>query len=148
MFIDMSLASDRIYNFYANSWSEKGTNIPKHRTYIKFKTCFKTGKYLTLNLNCNERSVMAQFGCGFLPLRVEACRFVGEQVSDRICSLPLNCQHYINLREHELGFVLKNEEISYKSEDDKLSIMLNDYFRRTAKFLLKAFLQRRSKLYG
>ena len=60
----------------------------------------------------------------------------------------LNFQYYTNLREHELGLVLNNEENSNKSEDDKLSVLLNDYVRRTAKALLKAFLQRRSKLYG
>ena len=160
MFIDMSLASDRIYNFYANPWPEKCTNVPKLRTYIKFKTCFKTEKYLTLNLNRNERSIMTQFRCGVLPLRVETGRFVGKQVSDRICKMCnqgsvkdeihflVNCQYYTNLREHELGSVLNNEEISNKSEDDKLSILLNDYVRRTVKFLLKTFLRRRSKLYG
>ena len=66
-------------------------------------------------------------------------------VEDEIHFLS-NCQYYTNLCEHEVGLVLNNEEISNKSEDDKLSILLNDYVRRTAKFLLKAFLQRRSKL--
>ena len=116
--IDMSLASDRMYSFYANSWPDKCTNVPKLRSYIKFKTCFKTEKYLTLNLNRNERSVMAQFRCGVLPLRVETGRFVGEQVTERLCKLCnrgcvedethflLNCQCYTNIRENELGIVL------------------------------------------
>ena len=70
MFIDMSLADDRIYHFCATSWPGKCTNVPKLRTYIKFKTCFKTEKYLTLNFNRNERSIMAQVRYGVLPLRV------------------------------------------------------------------------------
>ena len=40
--IDMSLASDRIYNFYANSWPQKCLNVPKLRSYVKFNTSFKT----------------------------------------------------------------------------------------------------------
>ena len=44
-------------------------------------------------------------------------------VEDEIHCL-LNCQYYTNLREHELGLVLNNEEIANKSEDDKLSIPL------------------------
>ena len=83
MFIDMSLASDRI----ANSWPEKCKNVPKLRTYIKFKTCFKTEKYLALNLNRSERSIMAQIRCGVLPLGVETGRFVGDHVCDRICKM-------------------------------------------------------------
>ena len=58
----------------------------------------------------------------------------------------LNCQYYTNLGDFELDLVL-NDEFSNKSVDDKLSILLNDYVRRTAKFLLKVFLQRRSKHY-
>lgn len=158
--IDMHLASDRIYNLYANSWPEKCTNVPKLRSYIKFKTCFKTERCLTMNLTRGERSVMAQFRCGVLPLRVETGRFVGEQVNDRICKLCnqgciedethflLNCQCYKNLRDYELGIILNNEDFSYKSDDDKLSLLLNDFVRRTAKFLLRAFLYRRSILYS
>ena len=113
-----------------------------------------------MNLTRGERSVMAQFRCGVLPLRVETGRFVGEQVNDRICKLCnqgcvedethflLNCQCYKNLREYELGGFLNNVEFSYKSDDDKLSILLNDFVRRTAKFLLRAFLYRRSILYS
>ena len=85
--IDISLASDRIYNFYANSWPEKCLNVPILRSYVKFKTSFKTENYITLNLNRNERSVMAQFRCGVLPLRVETGRFIGEAVNARICKL-------------------------------------------------------------
>ena len=156
----MRLASDRIYSFYANSWPEKCTNVPKLRSYIKFKTCFKTEKYLTLNLIRNERSVMAQIRCGVLPLRVETGRFVGEQVSERLCKLCnrgcvedethflLNCQCYTNIHENELGIVLNNVDASHKSDNDKISILLNGFVRRTAKFLLRAFLHRRSLLYS
>ena len=106
---------------------------------------------LKLNLNRSERSVMAQFRCGVLLLRAETGSFVGEQVSDRICKMcnhgsvedeihfVLNCQYYTHLREHELCLVLNNEEISNKSEGDNLSILFNDYVRRTAQFFTQNF---------
>ena len=50
----MSLASDKMYSFYFELMAQKCTNVPKLRTYVKFKTCFKTEKYLTLNRNRNE----------------------------------------------------------------------------------------------
>ena len=110
----MSLACDRMYSFYANAWPEKCTNVPKLRSYIKFKICFKTEKYLTLNLNRNERSVMAQFRCGVLPLRVETGRFVGEQVSERLCKLcNRGCvedeTHFLLLRKRFKSFQLNRK---------------------------------------
>ena len=113
-----------------------------------------------MNLTRGERSEMAQFRCSVLPLRVETGRFVGEQVNDRICKLCnqscvedethflLNCQCHKNLREYETVIILNNVDFSYKSDDDKLSLLLNDFVRRTAKFLLRAFLYRRSILYS
>ena len=86
--------------------------------------------------------------CVCVSLRVETGRFVGEQVSERLCKLCnrgcvedethllLNCQCYTNIRENELGIVLNNVDVSHKSDDDKLSILLNDSIRRTAKYLL------------
>ena len=73
-----------------------------------------------MNLNRNERSVMAQFRCGVLPLRIETGRFVGEQVRDtcrlcRFCDLNLIedekhfllvCPSYVNLRDADLGIIL------------------------------------------
>ena len=52
-----------------------------------------------------------------------------------------------DIRDYELGVVLNDQDFSNKSDDDKLSILLNDFVRRTAKFLLKAFLHRHSILY-
>ena len=59
----------------------------------------------------------------------------------------LNCQCHTDIRDYELGVVLNDQDFSNKSDDDKLSILLNDFVRRTAQFLLKAFLHRRSILY-
>ena len=73
---------------------------------------------------------------------------IGGGVEDETHFL-LNCQCYTNIRENELGIVLNiNVDVSHKSDDDKLSILLNDFVRRTAKFLLRAFLHRRSLLYS
>ena len=66
---------------------------------------------MTLNLNRNERSVMAQFRCGVLT--VETGRFIGEAVDTRICKLCnqrsveeethflQNCQCYTDIRDYE-----------------------------------------------
>jgi hypothetical protein len=61
--------------------------FPKLRTYRTFKTSFSTESYVERNLKRSERSVMAQFRSGILPLRIETGRFVGEPEYQRICKL-------------------------------------------------------------
>ena len=87
----MSLDSDRMYNSFAC------TNVPKLISYTKFKTCFETEHYLTLNLNHIERSIMAQFRCSALPLRVETGRFAGEHASERICKFLIKHVHVLRM---------------------------------------------------
>ena len=41
---------------------------------------------MKLNLNRSERSILAQFRCGVLPLQIETGRFVGEKPEERLCT--------------------------------------------------------------
>ena len=52
----------------------------KLSTYQQFKGEYKTEKYVLLNLSRSERSLMAQFRSGVLPLRIETGRFRHEPV--------------------------------------------------------------------
>ena len=100
---------------------------------MQFKHSFKTETYLTMNLNHNERSVMAQFRYGVLALRIETGRFVGEQVGDRLCRFcDLNliedekhfllvCPSYANLRDADLGIIINNDEFRQLTDDMKLT---------------------------
>ena len=102
---------------------------------------------------------MAQFRCGVLPLRVETGRFVGEKVEDRICRFCdfntvedekhflLMCPSYSTLRDTYLGVIMNNDDFRQLTEDEKLNSFLNNYPRKIAKFLLKAFLIRRGRIY-
>lgn len=68
-------------------WPEKCETVAKLRTNYKFKTCFITEPYWTINLKRNERSVLTQFYCSVLRFRVETGRFVDEQVHERLYKL-------------------------------------------------------------
>ena len=112
-----------------------------------------------MNLTRSERSVMAQFRCGVLPLRIETGRFVGEQVGDRLCRFcDLNlvedekhfllvCPSYVHLRDSNLGITINSDEFRQLTDDKKLCLLLDDYPRKTAKYLLKAFLLRRGRIF-
>ena len=75
--------------------------VPKLRTYVMFKTSYSPEKYVLLNLKRNERSMLAQFRCGILPLRIETGRYVGEKPEDRLCKM---CER--QLIEDEMHFLL------------------------------------------
>jgi hypothetical protein len=85
-------------------------NINKLRTYITFKKYFCTEKYVNIVTNRQHRSILAQFRCGVLPLKVETGRFQNIPLEYRLCTLcdqdvleteshfPLFCNSYAELR--------------------------------------------------
>ena len=80
-------ARNRLLDSYSTEWYTNLSKFPKLRSYRTLKSSFSTESYLELNLKCSERSVIAQFRCSILPLRLETGRFVGEPEYQRICKL-------------------------------------------------------------
>ena len=58
---------------------------PKLRTYVEMKECFKTEEYVKYINNRKERSIMAQFRCGILPLEIETGRYRNIVAEERFC---------------------------------------------------------------
>ena len=82
--INMKTVKDQIHLYYSSIWVDSVQNVPKLRTYIKFKTEFRTESYAMFNLTKCERSMLAQFRCGILPLRIETGRYIGEHPEERL----------------------------------------------------------------
>ena len=68
-------------------YNSKYTIITKLRTYNSFKTSFGRENYVALGMCKHLRSILAQFRCGILPLRIETGRYHGEPVEDTLCKL-------------------------------------------------------------
>ena len=100
--VNLKTIEERLLDLHKLNWSTKIQSVSKLRTYRQFKNDFGTEKYLFSNLSKSERSHLAQFRCGILPLRLETGRFVGLSVEERICNL---CN--INETEDELHFLLR-----------------------------------------
>ena len=83
----MDSVKQKLFDFYAGSWPDKIRQTPKLRTYVTFKSEFKTEEYIKMNLQRNKYSILAQFCCGILPIRTETGRFVGERSVERLCKL-------------------------------------------------------------
>ena len=127
---------------------------------MTFKNSYAVEKYVLINLNRHERSILSQFRCGILPLRIETGRYIGEKPEERVCKICkngrtedevhflFNCEQYRNLR-NDLLSVLAQQRDSFLllSDQEKLKILMNDYPRQLAKYLSKAFDKRKQYLY-
>ena len=160
--VDMGLVKQTLFSYYAESWPDKVRNTPKLRTHLKFKTTHETENYVKLNLQRNERSVLAQFRCGVLPLRIETGRFVGEKPDERLCRLCndntpedethflLDCTLYTLIREQWFKDIIQIISVNswiQMNNSDKMKLLICGYPRQTANYLVNAFLKRRKTLY-
>ena len=89
---DINLAMVKLRGNFETKWRMDVNNKPKLRTYKTFKTSFETSEYMKWNSEKSDRSLLAQFMCGILQLRVESGRFINLKLNERICQLcDLNC---------------------------------------------------------
>ncbi|CAC5400852.1 unnamed protein product [Mytilus coruscus] len=83
--INLKTVEMNIQHLYSNIWNDNIQQVPKLRTYITFKSAFNQEQYVKINLSKVERSHLAQFRCGILPLRIETGRYIGERAEERLC---------------------------------------------------------------
>ena len=148
-----------LYHLQAGEWPHKCEKLPKLRTYILFKQQYMTEEYVKINLKRRERSVLAQFRLGILPIRIETGRFIGEKVEDRLCRMCnqnqieneihflFHCPLYNDIRLDVLS-CLSIDTISSKTDNDKLYLLMNNYPRKTAKYLISSLERRKHFLYS
>ncbi len=141
----------KLMELECDSWKTNINNKPKLRTYVTFKHQYEREKYVEMNLSRSERSYLAQFRCGILPIRIETGRFRGEDVNESICTFcdrnevedeihfMFRCQKFHELREHLINYVKQNtnnfEHITYY---EKFELLMSKFPRQTAKFIKNA----------
>ena len=101
---------------------------------LPLKQSSKTENYLLLNLTGKERSLMAQFRCGILPLRIETGRFVVESPEDEKHFL-LNCPFYDDIINQLLHSIDLSVAWNTLNDSERLNFLLNVQTRKTAKYL-------------
>ena len=154
--IDLEQFKQGIFVKESENWQIEIQNMAKLRTYRIFKQTFGQEAYLCSNTSKIERSHLAQFRFGILPLKIEIGRFIGQALPERICNL---CQ--LNEIENEIHFLIKcpkyetlcqvlyqkiistirNHEIDINSLDDNENIkyLLNEKYLYTSKIYLQCF---------
>lgn len=158
MIVDTNLVQSKIHFFYSNFWNSEMSNIPKLRTYALFKTVFGRENNVVLDMPQQLRSILAQFRCGILPLKIETGRYHGEPVEERICTFCcknsieneihflLHCPLYNDYRRilfENTGF----NQLIYLSDTDALIVLISNYPRQVAKYLYHSFTRRQSLLF-
>ena len=101
---DIRECREALLNKHKADWQRMVPTKPKLRTYAQIKPCFAPEKYAVINLERNQRSVLAQLRCSILPLRIETGRFTGLKPEDRKCEMCKN-----NVPEDECPFLFNCE---------------------------------------
>ena len=142
-----------------NEWKNECINKPKLRTYVNFKYDYKTENYVKFNLSRGQRSLMAQFRSGTLPLRIEVGRYRGESPNERVCEFcSLNeiederhfvfrCTLYTQerLELFEDNKIDKNNNITL---EQKLYLLFENHTFLFAKYIQKCYFKRNSEMYN
>ena len=150
-----------LHNLDCEQWTNAVFTSPKLRTYRIFKTTYGTEIYLKSIHNRQQRSILAQFRCGILPLALETGRFTNTVEQERLCLLCnrneiesemhflLECPKYETLRE-EYVRIVSEEFINFRllSIEEKLTVLMSDkLIKTTAKYIFDCFDLRRHSLY-
>ena len=116
--------------------------------------------YLFMNVSKFQRSLLAQFRCGILPLEIEVGRYVNKPISERICRV---CEQ--NLVEDEIHFLCdctkysaerqsrfekacnSNDMFTSLDSFEKFVYLMGNHERAVISFLTKAVQKRRQSLY-
>jgi hypothetical protein len=72
--VNLKDVEDALFVKYKTDWCNNVRNVAKLRTYIEFKQHYNTENYLLSSLTKIERSHLAQFRCGILPLKIRTGR--------------------------------------------------------------------------
>ena len=163
--IDLKIMADSLHEKTSNTWCQEIFDVPKLRTYVCFKSNYCTENYVTNVTNRQHRSVLAQFRCGILPLKVETGRYQNIPLEYRLCIVCreneieteshflLHCEKYKEIRDNFLmrldGLYRLHPNFAMYCDGDKLKILMSDcYIKCTAKFIWQCFEKRRHCMYN
>ena len=76
---DVDKFENKLLRNFENDWVLKLNHLPKLRLCTKIKQNYNMENYLSMNIPKSQRSLLAQFRCGILPVRIETGRYRGNQ---------------------------------------------------------------------
>jgi exonuclease III len=157
---DVKYCREKLMDKFKEKWKTEVIKKPKLRTYVQLKPSCGTENYVQLNLDRNNRSVLAQFRCGILPLHVETGRYSNTKLEDRKCTLCnsgeiedeyhfiFHCNVYENEREEFFNTLGIFQNFINLTDPNKCKTLNELEPRKVARFLTKIIKKRQEQLYG
>ena len=158
--IDLNVVRQKLTEKLEIKWLANAASKDKLNVYNQIKSTFGAEKYLILNIDRYEKSLLSQLRYGILPLRVETGRFIGERHDERICTLCssgniedqfhflFHCNLYDAYREQ---LYIRARVVIDRWDDlsdcDKLSSLFSDLTRPLARYVKNIFILRRNTIY-
>ena len=159
--VDLALCREKLYDKMKRKWTDDVNEKPKLRTYVKFKSECGTEPYVQANLSRAERSILAQFRTGILPLHIETGRWSSPRLTpeERVCQIcgsgavedeahfAFHCHRYRRERNAFSRKIISEYPFRNLSDDDKLRIIMKqENIKLTAKFLTSIYFIRKDIL--
>ena len=160
--VDLGVAKRQLHENYISAWKNEIIDTPKLRTYCLFKELYETEPYVYKVHNRRERSLLSQFRCGILPLKVETGRYTQVPLEYRLCLLCeenciedemhffFDCSFYYNLRLNFLEYIMDMyPTFPELNRNEKLKMcMSNCLVKHTAKYITDCVNRRQEALYN
>ena len=153
-YCDVGTVKEKLINIFKAEWVINMQKFPKLRTYAKFKFSLEPEKYLNTELSRKDRSTLAQFRFGILPIRIETGRFLSERPEERLCiyckkeavedeyHLLFDCDIYKDIRKEILNFEILENDL-----DKTATLLMTEKVRKIVKFLTLALERRKNLTY-
>ena len=149
---DISSIKQKLEDNYKEEWLQKIEQKPKLRFYKTFKHSLQSEKYVSSNISRAERSFLAQFRFGILPIHVETGRFNRTPLEERTCAICgkaeiedeehflLKCSKYKNTR-NNLFNKCRQKEPNFENlnNSDKIQIMMTSMVNQSARYIKEAY---------
>ena len=134
---------------------------PKLDLLVNIKHNFGTEKYLEMDLDRYDKSLLSQFRYGILPIEIETGRYRGLDRKDRLCTLcnegvvedqihfALKCPTYDQIRT-EFVNACRVRIVGWDilTDTGKISLLYDRQPRLFGKYIKDIFLHRKSLLYN
>ncbi len=158
--VDINLARERILNGEKVEWANNVTGYSKLDLLSAIKPEFGSEKYLQLDLDRYDKSLLSQFRYGILPLEVETGRYRNLVRDQRKCTLcnssaiedqihfAFKCPVYNTIRENFIK-TCKDRIVGWDILTDigKVAMLFKEQPRLFGKYIKKIFLLRKSLLF-
>ena len=157
---DLKYCKTELLKLHNADWQRLLKTKPKLRTFVQIKNHYACEKYVMINLERNQRSVLAQLRFSILPLKLETGRFTGTKPEERFCDICnseavedechflFHCPCYDQERVYFYSQLTDYPNFRNLSDIQKLKMLFILEPRKLAKFACKALQKRQDMLYN